>query len=86
LAGDCSGGSIAGIPENALTLVGDYRMPIGSGGLEWYVNAAGQYRSERAAYDRVVTAVVDTNWGISARPSSGWRRRELELRDLAEVF
>ena len=61
LAGDCSGGSIAGIPEDALTLVGDFRVPIGSGGLEWFVHAAGQYQSESAVYDRLTTAVVDAN-------------------------
>ena len=61
LAGDCSGGSIASIPENALTLVGDFKIRIGSGGLEWFVHAAGQYQSERAVYGRVKTAVVDTN-------------------------
>ena len=67
LEGDCSGGSIAGIPENALTLVADFKMPIGSGGLEWFVNASGQYQSERAVYDRVNTAFVDANWRVDAQ-------------------
>ncbi len=66
LAGDCSGAVIAGIPEDALTLIADFRMPI-SGGLELFVVANSQYQSERAIFDRVNTAYVDENWRVDAQ-------------------
>lgn len=66
IEGDCSGAEIAGIPENALTLIGDFRMPI-SGGLDWFVTATSQYQSKRAIFDRINTPYVDSNWRVDAQ-------------------
>jgi iron complex outermembrane receptor protein len=64
--GDCSGADIAGIPENALILQANYTRQL-AGDLSWYLNAAGQYQDERAIYDRVHTAYVDSFWNVDAQ-------------------
>lgn len=64
--GDCSGADIAGIPENALILQANYTRQL-AGDMSWYVNAAGQYQDERALYDRVNTAYVDSFWNVDAQ-------------------
>ena len=65
--GDCSGAFVAGIPENALTLVGNWTQPVGNRGWEWFLNANARYQDERAIYDRVETAFVDSNWRVDAQ-------------------
>ncbi len=64
--GDCSGADIAGIPENALILQANYTRQL-AGDMSWYLNAAGQYQDERAIYDRVHTAYVDSFWNVDAQ-------------------
>jgi outer membrane receptor protein involved in Fe transport len=64
--GDCSGADIAGIPENALILQANYTRQL-AGDMSWYLNAAGQYQDERAIYDRVNTAYVDSFWNVDAQ-------------------
>jgi outer membrane receptor protein involved in Fe transport len=64
--GDCSGADIAGIPENALILQANYTRQL-AGDMSWYLNAAGQYQDERALYDRVNTAYVDSFWNVDAQ-------------------
>ncbi len=62
IAGDCSGAPISGIPEHALTLVFNYTGPIGSGGVEWFLNANAQFEDERAVADQINTAYIDSRW------------------------
>jgi outer membrane receptor protein involved in Fe transport len=64
--GDCSGAQLAGVPENAMTLIGNYTAPL-SGELEWFVNIIGSYQDERALFDRVDTAFVDSFWNWDAQ-------------------
>jgi len=65
--GNCSGAPIAGIPENALTLVFDYVGPIGGQGLQWFLNASAQFEDERAVADQINTAYVDSYWRSDAQ-------------------
>lgn len=64
--GDCSGADVAGIPENALILQANYTRPL-AGTMTWYVNTGAQYQDERAIYDRVHTAYVDSFWNVDAQ-------------------
>lgn len=65
--GDCSGAPIAGIPENALTLLFNYTGPIGAGGVEWFLNANAQFEDERAVADQINTAYIDSRWRADAQ-------------------
>ena len=65
--GNCSGAPIAGIPENALTLVFNYTGPIGGGGLEWFLNANAQFEDERPINDQVNTSYIDSRWRADAQ-------------------
>jgi iron complex outermembrane receptor protein len=65
--GDCSGAPIAGIPENALTLIGNFTAPIGGSGLEWFINGNAQFEDERAVSDQINTAYIDSRWRADAQ-------------------
>lgn len=65
-AGDCDGAEVAGIPENALVLQASWTAAL-TGEMDWYVNAVGQFEDERAVYDRVNTAFVDSYWNVDAQ-------------------
>jgi outer membrane receptor protein involved in Fe transport len=65
--GDCSGAEVAGIPENALTLSGNWTQPIGGTDMEWFTSANAAYTDKRAVYDRVDTAFVDSFWRVDAQ-------------------
>ena len=64
--GDCSGAAVAGIPENAVTLLGNITAPL-TGEMEWFINATGQWQDERAVYDRINTAYVDSFWNVDSQ-------------------
>jgi outer membrane receptor protein involved in Fe transport len=66
ISGDCTGGEVAGIPEDALVLLANYTGPI-SGDFEWFINADARYQSERALNDQVNTAFVDSSWIADAQ-------------------
>jgi len=65
--GDCSGADIAGIPENALTLIGNWTQQISSSGLEWFLNGTAMWQDERAIQDRVDTPYVDDFWRVDGQ-------------------
>jgi len=65
--GNCSGAPIAGIPENALTLIFNYTGPIGGGGLEWFLNANAQFEDERPINDQINTSYIDSRWRADAQ-------------------
>jgi outer membrane receptor protein involved in Fe transport len=65
--GDCSGADIAGIPEHALTLVGNWTQPLFNTGVDWFLNTSAMYQSKRAIYDRIDTAYVDSNWLVDGQ-------------------
>ena len=64
--GDCSGAAVAGVPENAATVLANYTAPL-SGDIEWFIDALGTYTDERAVYDRVHTAYIDSYFILDAR-------------------
>ncbi|MEE4184516.1 MAG: TonB-dependent receptor, partial [Gammaproteobacteria bacterium] len=64
--GDCSGAQLAGVPENAMTLIGNYTAPL-TGEMEWFVNVIGSYQDERALFDQVNTPYVDSFWNWDAQ-------------------
>ena len=64
--GDCSGAEIAGIPEHALTLLGNYAAPL-TGDIEWFVNTVAQFQDERAVHDRINTPYIDSYWNVDAQ-------------------
>lgn len=65
-AGNCSGAEVAGIPENALSLLANFTAPL-TGDMEWFINTVAQYQDERAVYDRVNTAYIDSFWNVDAQ-------------------
>ena len=66
-AGDCSGAAIAGIPENAVTLLANVTRPISGGEMEWFINSTGLWQDERAVQDRVNTPYIGSFWNVSAQ-------------------
>lgn len=64
--GDCSGAQLAGVPENAMTLIGNYTAPL-AGDMEWFVNVIGSYQDERALFDQINTPYVDSFWNWDAQ-------------------
>ncbi len=66
VAGDCSGADVAGVPEDALTLIANWTAPLNDQ-FEWFANVIGTYQSERALYDRINTAYVDSYWNWDAQ-------------------
>ncbi len=72
--GDCSGASVAGVPEHAYTLLGNYTVPIGDN-LEGFINVIAQFQDERNIYDRINTAKLDSYWNVDAQigvQTSAW--------------
>jgi len=66
-AGDCSGAPIGGIPENALTLIADFQIPLNGSDVEFFTNASAQFQDERAIRDQVNTPYIDSNWRVAAQ-------------------
>lgn len=66
VTGDCTGGEVAGIPENSATVLANWTAPL-TGDIEWFVNAIGSYQDERAVYDRVNGALIDSRFTVDAR-------------------
>lgn len=66
-AGDCSGANIAGVPEHAATFQANWTKPIAGGDLEYFINAIAAYQDERAVYDRVRTAFIDSYTLVDAQ-------------------
>ncbi len=60
-AGDCSGMDVAGVPENALSLLGSYTAPL-RGDIEWFTTVVGVFQDERAVFDRINTPTIDSYW------------------------
>ncbi len=59
--GDCSGMGVAGVPDNALSLLANYTASLG-GYTEWFATVIGVFQDERAVFDRVYTPTVDSSW------------------------
>jgi outer membrane receptor protein involved in Fe transport len=66
VVGDCAGGEVAGVPENAATLQANWTAPL-AGDIEWFINAIGEYQDKRAVYDRVNTAYIDSRFIVDAQ-------------------
>ena len=64
--GDCAGGFIAGVPEHAASLQANITAPLVND-IEWFVNAIGEYQSERALNDQVNTPFVDEYFIVDAQ-------------------
>jgi len=64
--GDCSGARVAGIPEHAITLLGNVTAPINDD-LEWFLNTTAQWQDKRSVSDQVNTAYVDSFWNVDAQ-------------------
>ena len=65
-AGDCSGAKVQSIPEDALTLLADFRLPV-TAALEGFVNVIAAYQGERNVYDRINTASMDAYWNVNGQ-------------------
>ena len=73
-AGDCSGMDVAGVPENALSLLANYTAPL-RGDMEWFATVIGVFQDERAVFDRINTPTIDSYWNWDAQiglQTSNW--------------
>jgi iron complex outermembrane receptor protein len=65
--GDCDGADVAGVPDNSVMLMSDYRRPLGGTGMDLFVNANAVWEDKRALNDAKKTAYVDSHWTVDTQ-------------------